>query len=87
MTEVRYFWCVDSGWGMFSYAPGRSIELRVLYGELRLNVLRLPFLPAEAVASVDMEGREVGFQFLDGELRLGDGVRLGQGGTIVVRLG
>ncbi|MFN2203881.1 MAG: GH116 family glycosyl-hydrolase, partial [Caldilineaceae bacterium] len=63
------FWSLDSGLGQFRMGPGRT-ELRVMYGRLEIQSLRLPFLDADDIRSVTVDGEPVGYGFADGVLSL-----------------
>lgn len=52
------FWSLDSGWGTFVRKNG-WIELNVLYGELELRCLNLPFLKGQNVNGISLDGTEV----------------------------
>ncbi len=69
--RFRCFWSLDSGWGEFEMGPGMA-EVRVLYGDLELNSLRLPFLAGQSVREVRVDERPVKFQQEDGVIRFVD---------------
>ncbi len=58
--KFRSFWSLDSGWGVFEMKRNQ-VELRVLYGELCLQTLKLPSLPKMKVKSVSLSGKTVPF--------------------------
>jgi non-lysosomal glucosylceramidase len=89
--EFRTFWSLDSGWGEFVRHPepveGKrgGCELRLLYGKLSLQSLRLPFLGARPVTGVSLRGEPVSFS-RDGSLvGLGAGVTIAAGETLEIR--
>jgi len=49
--RFRCFWSLDSAWGVFELTPDGN-ELRVLYGNLELEVLVVPLLGRPATASL-----------------------------------
>lgn len=59
--EFQAFWAVGSGWGIYRQSPG-EIMLEVLYGELELNRLSLPFLASGEVRLVTVDGQPGEFQ-------------------------
>jgi non-lysosomal glucosylceramidase len=67
--RFRCFWSLDSGWGQIDIGPGR-VDVRVLYGDLELQTLRLPFLSGDDVLSVTVDERPVAFSFDEGALTL-----------------
>jgi hypothetical protein len=56
--KFRSFWSLDSGWGVFEMKR-KQVELRVLYGELRLRTLKLPRLAKMKVKTVSLNGRRI----------------------------
>ncbi len=67
--RFRCFWSLESGWGQLGIGPGRA-EIRVLYGTLDLQAVRLPFLADAEILSVSVDGREAEYTLEDGEIRL-----------------
>jgi uncharacterized protein (DUF608 family) len=59
--KFNCFWSLDSGWGEFETSPG-EVQIRLLYGELSLNLLKLPFVAKESVRTVVLAGRELIFE-------------------------
>jgi len=82
--EFRTFWSLDTGWGEF-VKRRVGCELRLLYGELPLQSLHLPFLGERPVTGVFLAGRSVAFS-RDGELvGLGTGVTIHAGESLEIR--
>ncbi|MDI9547498.1 MAG: GH116 family glycosyl-hydrolase [Chloroflexota bacterium] len=83
--RFRCFWSLDSGWGEFEMGPGMA-EVRVLYGDLELNSLRLPFLAGQSVREVRVDERPVKFQQEDGVIRFVDGASIRQDSILAINL-
>lgn len=81
--NFRTFWSLDSGWGEFEKQIA-NCELRVLYGELPLKNLQLPFLNGRQVTGVSLGGQPVAFTRTGDGLALGDGVTIAAGQTLWV---
>ncbi|MEZ4861675.1 MAG: GH116 family glycosyl-hydrolase [Caldilineaceae bacterium] len=58
--HFRCFWSLDAGWGEFVMTPA-GCEVRVLYGALSLQQLKLPFLAAQTGVTVTKAGSTVPF--------------------------
>ncbi|MDR1891567.1 MAG: glycoside hydrolase family 116 protein [Oscillospiraceae bacterium] len=55
--DFQCFWCLNTGWGMFEKnASGACV--RLLYGEITLRTVRLPFLDVQRVA---LNGEDLAF--------------------------
>ena len=54
------FWSLDSGWGEFHMKPG-YFEVRVLYGHVRLQTMKLPFRAQEKAINVTHQTKHLGF--------------------------
>ena len=81
--RFRCFWSLDSGWGQIDIGPGR-VDLRVLYGALEIQTLRLPFLSQDDLLSVTVDERPVPFSFAEGSLVLESGVEIKEEGILRV---
>ena len=73
--RFRCFWSLATAWGEFEVEPDR-VSLRVLYGELPLRALRLPFLSNRAVSAVHLGDDAIEFVQDGEEIRLGEGVTI-----------
>ena len=74
--QFRCFWSLDSGWGEFEMTDD-GCELRVLYGELTLQSLRLPFLTEKQVSAITLGDDSVSFGAADGELNFDNKINIG----------
>jgi hypothetical protein len=81
----RCFWSLASGWGEFEISRDR-VELRVLYGELKLKTLRLPIKAKSGKCSVIFNGRNLDFNRIGDSIVLSDGVVIGKGQALRLRL-
>jgi non-lysosomal glucosylceramidase len=81
--DFRTFWSLDAGWGEFEMR-GASCELRLLYGELSLKTLHLPFLADQKITGVSLDGQPVAFIRNSNALELGDGVTIASGQSLQV---
>lgn len=79
--EFRTFWSLDAGWGEFEMRIA-SCELRVLYGDLPLRTLRLPFLSERQITGVSLDGQPMAFTRSGDALELADGVTIASGQTL-----
>lgn len=78
-TETfRCFWSLDSGWGTFVMKDDK-VFLEVLYGELELNTLRLPFLGKGEVGDVRFAGEKPDFKFEEGDINFMEPVTIREG--------
>jgi len=68
--RFRCFWSLDSGWGTFRMEP-EGATIHVLYGELGVNGLCLPFIADWSVRAVELDGRSVCFAQDGADLRFG----------------
>ena len=76
--RFRCFWSLDSGWGEFVMAPD-AVEVRVLYGSLDVQALRLPFLANQSVQSIRVGAQTVAFTQTGDAINLAGVTRIGQG--------
>ncbi len=65
------FWSLDSGWGDYLQTDTK-IELRILYGELRLKEVQLPKHRIDSMRFVTVNGQPVAFKTDNGKLILND---------------
>jgi hypothetical protein len=65
----------------------KLFELRVLYGELRLNSLKLPFDGDVSVESLTLARQEVDRHFVEDEIVFVTQICIQQGKSLQVRLG
>lgn len=64
--DFKCFWSLNSGWGVFE-REGETAQIKVLYGELKIAGLILPFMTP---GSVFADGAAIGFTALNGEIIL-----------------
>ena len=60
--DFKCFWSLDSGWGVFE-RNGKTVTVRILYGELKIARLHLPFIVPK---SVFVCGEQVNFKAENG---------------------
>ncbi|MFC1601823.1 hypothetical protein ACFL34_05685, partial [Candidatus Sumerlaeota bacterium] len=92
----RCFWSLDTGWGQALLEPDR-LELRLLYGSLRLNALDLPSARKASGAKRDaawakarraeLDGQRLAFSQAGRELRFEPPLELEPDQTLRLRLG
>jgi uncharacterized protein (DUF608 family) len=83
--RFRCFWSLDSGWGEF-VMTGEVVEVRVIYGHLDLQTVRLPFLAGKTLHGVRIGERSVNHIFADDTLRLEQVGRINAGQALRVNL-
>lgn len=80
------FWSLDSGWGTFERKDGR-IEFRVLYGELELVSLNLPFLQNQNACRPFLDGSEIrNANVQHGRIAFSESVKLQAGQTLAITM-
>jgi uncharacterized protein (DUF608 family) len=84
--SFRCFWSLDSGWGTFEQRPGVA-NLRLLYGELNLQLLELPLEQGEAVQSVSLAGQSLAFEQEGNRIRFKQEVCIRRGQSLKVKKG
>jgi len=67
--EYKCFWSLGTGWGIFEMKPGR-IVIRVLYGQLELRTINLPFLESHAIDEIRLGESNIGFTRTLGQIEL-----------------
>jgi non-lysosomal glucosylceramidase len=82
--HFRTFWSLESGWGEFEMRADAA-DLRILYGELTLNRLRLPAGMVAHTAAV--EGRAADFTVEDDVLIFADPLHLRAGESLMIHCG
>ncbi len=65
--DFNCLWSLDSGWGEI-VVKGDTVELKVLYGELKLNA----FAFDKKVSAVSCDGKDVAFTAEDGVVKFND---------------
>jgi len=81
--SFRCFWSLAPAWGEFEMVPGR-VTVRVLYGELPLQELQLPFAESAEIASVMLDGIPASFTAADGGIQFESAVEVGEGMSLAV---
>lgn len=76
--EFHCFWSLDSGWGTFAKTLDK-VEIKVLYGELNLKILGLPFISDKRISSVNISGKQVGFDNNNGLVKFDNSIKILQG--------
>jgi len=59
-AAFQVFWSIGSGWGIFRLSP-ETVRLEILYGDLRLARLDLPFLQEGEAQQVELDGQPLDF--------------------------
>lgn len=80
--DFQAFWSLDSGWGEFERIES-SANLRVLYGQLPLKTLRLPFTDGKKI-SASLNGKLIQFTAQDGTITFNEAVVIEQGQALRV---
>ena len=81
--DFNCFWSLDSGWGKFTIKD-KQIELEVLYGELEIEKLKLPFIENEEIKSIN--NNLVKFE-KDGEIiKFAQPVKIEEGNILVIEV-
>ncbi|GEM_PF-1771504 len=75
--DFRCFWSLNSGWGVFE-RNGSGCKVEVLYGEITLKKLMLPFMAAKKAS---LNGTYIAFACENGELVFDQPVTLKAGET------
>jgi hypothetical protein len=65
----KCFWSLDSGWGEFEMSLGQA-QLRLLYGQLSLKSLKLPFVTEQSIQTVVLDKRQLTFKRAEGMIQL-----------------
>jgi non-lysosomal glucosylceramidase len=81
--RFKSFWSLDSAWGLFEVHKDKA-ELKVLYGNLELKILRLPFLKGKDVKAISFKDLEVSFENIDGDMVLKTPIRIEEDSSLIV---
>jgi len=86
LQEGRFqaFWSLGSGWGMYRQSP-KQVEVEVLYGEIQLSRLHLPFLGEGEVAGVAVAGTAAPFEQQAGTVLFASPAQVRRGEKLVVK--
>jgi uncharacterized protein (DUF608 family) len=79
--HFRCFWSLDCGWGVYSRQPEQT-ALQLLYGELPLVTLQLPYLQWRQVAAVTLDDAPVSFTQTGGAFTFAPGITVAGGSTL-----
>lgn len=79
------FWSLDSGWGEYVQREA-SIELGVMYGDLRLARMHLPQIGGRSIRSVTIGGRNVAFEVTEGVVAFEKTETIQSGETVIIGL-
>ena len=80
--NFRSFWSLNTGWGTV-HITRQAASLNVVYGELTLNLLRLPGLP-QGSTGVEFKGEKVAHTRTGGDLVFASPLTIKAGESIVV---
>ena len=75
----RCFWSCGTGWGVFLWEQN-MVELELLYGELELAELILPFI--SGISSMTISGQNVAGHWRDGIIRFDQTLKISGGDTL-----
>ncbi|MEM7129401.1 MAG: GH116 family glycosyl-hydrolase [Chloroflexota bacterium] len=81
--QFKCFWSLDSGWGEFKMMPN-GCEVSVLYGELALRSIQLPFLEGNQVSGINFEGQPVPYNAVNSTLNFDSKVQIRAGEVLQV---
>ncbi len=73
--EFRCFWSLEAGWGQFRMTPGKC-TLQVLYGNLPLQILQLPFLADRTLDRVTRDEEPVAHERTDNSVIFLGGIEI-----------
>ncbi|MEM1990787.1 MAG: GH116 family glycosyl-hydrolase [Candidatus Bathyarchaeia archaeon] len=79
----RCFWSTGTGWGTFEIKV-KEISIVVKYGSLKIKTLNLPFLRDKEVREVNVSGKKIRCEKVEGELRFTDPVVLRKGDYLMI---
>lgn len=79
----RCFWCLEGAWGVFE-ANRQKAKLKVLYGELRLERLGLPFLKGKTVKA-KLGQAKAACEVRAGDVCFAEAVVIGAGEKLTVK--
>jgi hypothetical protein len=65
-NNFNCFWSLETAWGSFE-TKGNKSKIKVLYGQLELDSLALPYL--NSITSAELGKREAAFSFDEGVVR------------------
>jgi hypothetical protein len=82
--QFRCFWSLAHGWGIFVMKPNR-VEINVLYGNLKVSTVNLPFLHGKKIQSVSLGKRLLEFTTNWGRLTLHEQACVKPGRKLTVR--
>ena len=83
--KFRCFWSLGTGWGIVEIKPDR-VMIRVRYGKLALNTLKLPSLKGKAPRTISIDGDEVEFEVQNGEVKFTETILVKEDQELVVAL-
>ncbi len=83
--KFKCFWSLDSGWGVFESEPG-SVKIKVIYGKITLNKIKVPFIDESKIESVVICGMEKGYKYHDGIVELEDASEIQEENSIEIKL-
>ncbi len=61
--DCSFFWSLNSGWGLFE-RHSETVSIKVLYGELNISRLKLPFITLKSIIA---GGAEIAFNVENGD--------------------
>jgi len=84
--KFRCFWSLGTGWGTVEIKPDR-VMIRVQYGKLAVNTLKLPSLKGRALKTISINGDEVEFEVQNGQVKFTETILVKEDQKLVVALG
>lgn len=77
----KCFWSLASGWGEFEVKDNR-VEIKVLYGELKVNKIHLPFV--NKVKALFVSNESIKFSFITNSVVFDNSMRISRGNSIIL---
>jgi uncharacterized protein (DUF608 family) len=80
--ELRYFWCIGTGWGIVEIKH-EKVVIKVLFGDLTVNKLKLPFLKKAKPKKVLLNEATLDFRYIKDTIRFEKNIMLSKGFKLV----
>lgn len=83
--EAQYFWSLDTGWGLFTKSA-EHITVKVLYGNLSIQMLRLPFIVDHEITSITVNEKEIYYVSDAGDITFENMLHLKKNEGILIKI-